>query len=485
MISLLGQSIRKRYGATIALNGLNLSVNSGRIVGIAGPNGAGKSTLTRMLGGEETPDSGEIVLVKSGQVVADAWRRVAVVHQEPQVWPNLTVMENLAVGRESRFFGGVTIPRNAKGVLERLDIVEFADFDLSDLTLAVQQRVEIARAILSGADVFLFDEPNSALTEEESAALFETMAELARDDKIVLLITHRLNDFVRFCERVLILRDGEIGADIGLDNLTEAVIAAELMAGTRHRVAREAGVAAPAKAVGKAEPVLRLRSCSDHKSAFNNVTFDVIPGQILALTGVEGSGARELAQAIGVQRPVRDANTIVRPNQTSYLAASRRQTVFHNLSVAENLISRLDWPQLSTRLRTLDFSKIRKTAASGLQRYRIKAGDTNDPITSLSGGNQQKVMLGALIEQQANLLVIEEPTRGVDISSKADIYELLRAYAARGNAVLLFCTEVQEVFEAADSVKVLVRGQVAATLDVSASPTLEDLASALATYEAD
>jgi ABC-type sugar transport system ATPase subunit len=167
MISLLGQSIRKRYGATIALNGLNLSVNSGRIVGIAGPNGAGKSTLTRMLGGEETPDSGEIVLVKSGQVVADAWRRVAVVHQEPQVWPNLTVMENLAVGRESRFFGGVTIPRNAKGVLERLDIVEFADFDLSDLTLAVQQRVEIARAILSGADGFLFDEPNSALTEEE------------------------------------------------------------------------------------------------------------------------------------------------------------------------------------------------------------------------------------------------------------------------------------------------------------------------------
>lgn len=229
MIRLTGRGITKRYGATRALDGLDLDIVSGEIVGIAGPNGSGKSTLTRMLAGEEKADGGEIVLTRSGAAVDEVWRHVAVVHQEPHIWPNMTVEQNLAVGREGRWFGGITPePVAANAVLHRLGIASFAHHELADLSLAVQQRVEIARAMLSNADVFLFDEPNSALTEDESKALFTTMAELAQSGKIVLLITHRLNDFVRCCDRILVLRDGHIRCEIKGKDITETSIAAQL-----------------------------------------------------------------------------------------------------------------------------------------------------------------------------------------------------------------------------------------------------------------
>ena len=202
MMELVAEGVEKSYGATRALAGLSMRLRSGEIVGIAGPNGAGKSTLTRMLAGEETADRGEITLIRDGQSAGECWKHVAVVHQEPHVWPNITVGENLSVGRESRWLGKVGLPANAETVLTKLGIQQYVDYQLGDLSLAIRQRVEIARAMFSGADVFLFDEPNSALTEEESEALFATMNELADEGRIIVLITHRLNDFVRCCKRV-------------------------------------------------------------------------------------------------------------------------------------------------------------------------------------------------------------------------------------------------------------------------------------------
>jgi ABC-type sugar transport system ATPase subunit len=488
MIRLTGKAITKRYGVTRALDGLDLDIASGEIVGIAGPNGAGKSTLTRMLAGEEKADSGEIVLTRSGTAIEEVWRHVAVVHQEPHVWPNMTVEQNLAVGREVRWFGSVAPePAAAKAVLQQLGIASFAHHELADLSLAVQQRVEIARAMLSAADVFLFDEPNSALTEEESQALFETMAELARSGKIVLLITHRLNDFVRCCNRVLVLRDGRISGEIRGADITETSIAAQLTVTGSVGTKREAPSSRNDRRRHGSSPVLRLDRCSDRLGAFQDISIDLMPGRVVALSGVEGSGARELAQAIGAFRPLRSADgtraTTHRQKTAAYLAASRRDTVFHNMSVGENLAARLTGRELNGLRPFLDPRKIDAIAARSIERYRVKAGGAEHPITSLSGGNQQKVVLGAAMEQNTDIIVIEEPTRGVDISSKADIYELLRNFAGSGRAVVVFCTEVQEIFDLADEVAVLSYGRIVGRVDmvdISDIPTLADL---LAKYE--
>lgn len=487
MIRLTGKALVKRYGATRALDGLDVEMRSGEIIGIAGPNGAGKSTLTRMLAGEETADSGEIVLTRNGTPVGEVWRHVAVVHQEPHVWPNMTVEQNLAVGREGRIFGNIAPePEAARAVLERLGISAFAHHELADLSLAIQQRVEIARAMLSDADVYLFDEPNSALTEEESQALFATMAELAESGKIVLLITHRLNDFVRCCRRILVLRDGRIRCEIEGDEISETSIAAELTPPD----AGHSEAAAPVRPTAKAgaATLLRLQSCSDRRGAFRDISLGLVPGRVLALSGVEGSGARELAQAIGAFRPFRraDGSAFSTLDQASvaYLAASRRDTVFRNLSVGENLASRLAARELGRLPPFLDPSRIDGLAGRAIARYRVKTSSSHAPITSLSGGNQQKVVLGAAMEQGTDIIVIEEPTRGVDISSKADIYELLRGFAAQGRAVVVFCTEVQEIFDAADDVLVLSHGRIVGRIDMSTIATIPQLADLLASYEA-
>ncbi len=486
MIRLTGKGITKRYGATRALNGLDLDISSGDIIGIAGPNGAGKSTLMRMLAGEETPDSGSIELMRPDGPVRDVWRRVAVVHQEPHVWPNMTVAQNLAVGREERWFGRIGLDEAiVASVLERLGIASLADFELADLSLAVQQRVEIARAMLSDVDVYLFDEPNSALTEQESEALFATMSELAHDGKIVLLITHRLNDFVRCCGRVLVLRDGRISAQIERGDISETSIAAELTAhqAVRTRASREL------RADASRPPMLRLDRYSDPRGSFSDVSLDLMPGRIVVFSGVEGSGSRELVQAIGAFREARSAGPRKpagsRSASVSYLAASRRHTVFHNMTVGENFAARLNLKSLGGKTGLLDPRKIDKVARDSIERYRVKAGGGDHPITSLSGGNQQKVVLGAAMEDERDIIVIEEPTRGVDISSKADIYELLRDYASTGRVVVVFCTEVQEIFDLADEVFVMSRGRLVGRIDATEIDRIPVLADILARYESE
>lgn len=483
MTSLVVSDVRKRYGATRALDGLSLAIASGSITGIAGPNGAGKSTLMRMLAGEETADSGDITLTRDGAQLDEPWRYVAVVHQEPQVWPNMTVRENLAVGREKSWFGRMEPAKDTAAILASLGIGQYADYQLADLSLAVQQRVEIARAIMCDAEVFLFDEPNSALTENESEALFATMTELTAKGKVVILITHRLNDFVRYCRRVLVLRDGQIRHEITGD-VSEARIADELTVGLS--VKRGAADAVPAKGAqldGRHTVALRLENCCDRQKKFENVSFELATGKVLALSGVEGSGARELAQVIGQFRPANGA--IITPNgdNVAYLAASRRQTIFHNLSVGENLAARLGYRQLNGAAGLLSPARLSAIGFDGLGRYNVKAQNHMASITSLSGGNQQKVALGAAIESDPDILVVEEPTRGVDVASKRDIYAMIRSFARTGRAVVLLCTEVPEIFEAADEVVVLAKGAISGRLEITAAGDLPRLADWIAERE--
>jgi ABC-type sugar transport system ATPase subunit len=489
-IAQLGISLRgivKTYGSTVALAGLDLDFVPGQILGIAGPNGAGKSTLVRVVAGEEKPTKGEMFFDGRPWSPVTEWQAVAVVHQEPQLFPNLTVAENMMVGREGTGRAKPRLGPADAAVMEKLGILHLQSRLLEDCSLATQQRTEIARAVARDCRVFLFDEPNSALTSEESNELFRLMHELAGQGHIVVLITHRLADLVAHCGRVVVIRDGVVRATLPREGLTEETIARQLVTESVVTTIERAAPAANATAA----PTLRLRNWTHREGAFTNVSLEAKACEIVALIGVEGSGARELLRSIGgVEKATGEiaigtiTGDAVIDHAQAYVPATRQLSLYSNFSVGENLLVRLGPPEIATRgAGFLKSGRMREIAASGIKRFLVKAQSQDQPIRSLSGGNQQKVAIAQALQRAPQLLVLEEPTRGVDIHSKAEIYRLLRDYANSGNVVVIYCTEVLEAFEAADRVYVVADGALMVPITVSDHGKVDELAATIARLE--
>jgi ABC-type sugar transport system ATPase subunit len=478
------RGLQKRYGATVALAGLDLDVRPGEVLGIAGPNGAGKSTLIRIIAGEERADEGELVYNGRPWTPAVDWRRVAVVHQEPQLFPNLTVAENILVGREGGANGWPRLgPGDAK-VMKAFGIDLDAATPLADCTLATQQRAEIARAVARDSQVFLFDEPNSALTDEESNELFREMHKLAAAGRIVLLVTHRLGDLFEHASRVAVIRDGRVRAILEGDTLTEDGIAQQLVVGRAAETNAKTGAAVDRHGHS-------LVSVGDwsHADAFHDIALDAKPGEIIALVGVEGSGARELLRSFAGLESCSGAIEIAgetgdRAHRLSaYVPATRMLSLYSNFSVAENLLVRLGKPEIAGVGMALKKKRMRQLASEAIGRFLIRAHSISQGIRSLSGGNQQKVAIAQALNCSPRLLLLEEPTRGVDINSKREIYRLLRDYVGAENTVIMFCTEVLEVYEAADRAHVVVDGGLSRPIVVGDYPHVEALATDIARME--
>ena len=484
MSQLGAHDVAKTFGVTAALRGLSLTARSGEVLGVAGPNGAGKSTLIRILAGEDYPDAGEITFDDEPWPIAARRETVAVVHQETQLFPNLTVAENLMVGRG----GGALRPRMSsreRDILSHLRLKPYADRPLSECSLVVSQLTEIARALLQDARLFLFDEPNSALTDDESTLLFAEIDRLRRQgDHIILFVSHRLRELVRYCDRVAIIREGECATIVDGARLTEETLASELVVG--HPASVAAGAAA-LREQSKSQRSLVISSLTHERGHFRDVSLTLPGGTITAVTGVEGSGAREFVRAVAGMEPARGTITMSRGESartgtppTSYVPAERRNALFFNFSVGANAVARLGRPDIVDISGWLRPSRLYALAATISTRFRVKAASTRAPVAGLSGGNQQKVAIAAAMASRPGLLVVEEPTRGVDVGTKADIYQFLREYAAGGNIVLMLCTEATEVFDAADQVCVMDRGRLARPIAVSSQPTAGELAAALA-----
>ncbi len=478
------RSVTKRYGSTVALDGIELDLRPGEVLGIAGPNGAGKSTLIRMIAGEERPDGGTLTFDGRPWFPSVDWHDVAVVHQEPQLFPNLTVAENVLVGREGTRAIRPRLGLADAGVMQALGIDRLKDRELGDCTLATQQRTEIARAVARQARVFLFDEPNSALTDEESDELFREMHKLAGEGRIVLLVTHRLGDLVDHAARVAVIRDGKVRKMIEKAELTEEAIAEQLVVGT----AQERAVEAERAEAAIGAEILKVSGWS-HGSQFAGVDFAAAEGEIVALMGVEGSGARELLRSFaGLERcdgTIRLAGSSGEAafRLTAFVPATRVESLYSNFSVGENLVVRLGKPEIAGSFFALKKRRIRELAEEARRRFLVKTRTLTQGIRSLSGGNQQKVAIAQALITAPRLVLLEEPTRGVDIQSKREIYRLLREFASGGNAVVLFCTEVLEIFEAADRVIVVSDGRLSASLQVRDFPHVEALAAAITRLE--
>ena len=480
------RGLQKRYGSTVALAGLDIDIKPGEVLGIAGPNGAGKSTLVRIIGGEEGADAGELSFDGRAWSPADNWHAVAVVHQEPQLFPNLTVAENVVAGREDTATGWPKPTDADINVMEALGLRPFRKVRLADCSLATQQRTEIARAVARDARVFLFDEPNSALTNEESDELFREMHKLAGTGRMVVLITHRLRDLVSHCTRAAVIRDGRVRATLSGQALSEEAIARELVTESGAQA-----VAANARGAAQAQPtsLFSVRGWT-HRSAFRNVDFAARPGEIVALMGVEGSGARELLRSFaGVERAsgeitLAGAGEVGARRLRSYVPATRVASLYSNFSVGENLLVRLGSPEIAGPALALRKRRMKALAEAAVKRFLIKTGTTTQPIRSLSGGNQQKVAIAQALNCSPELLLLEEPTRGVDIRSKAEIYRLLRDYAAEGKSVVMFCTEVLELFEVADTAYVVSEGRLSPPLAIAGYDHVEQLATDITRLEA-
>jgi ABC-type sugar transport system ATPase subunit len=483
------RGLRKRYGDTVALDGLDLDAHAGEVLGVAGPNGAGKSTMVKILAGEVERDEGEIL------VDGEPWssdlgeHRVAVVHQEPQLFPNLTVGENILAGYEEGGWLWPKIKASDHLLLEDLGISkELRDTLLGDVRLAVRQRTEITRALVHRARLMLFDEPNSALTPGESAEFFRLIRQLADAGHVVMLISHRLTELAANSDRIAVIIDGRCVRLLQDADRTAEDIAETLVRGLDTTPAGES--AAPTKGAHSDGHGFELAGLADHKQAFQPLDLSVRKGLVTALIGVEGSGAREIVRACAGLRRVRGqmmvGGRVVRPQQlqrhVSFVAADRAAGLFSNLSVGENLVIRLD-QDISRGVLGLRRRKMRTIAEELRADFQVKSAGIDIGIRSLSGGNQQKVAIASAVGRKPEMLVLEEPTRGVDISSKAEIYEILRAFAADGGIVLLLCTEIPEVYEVADIVHVVSRGRLSAPYEVAGFADMEALAKAVASLE--
>lgn len=482
------RGVRKLYGDTVALDRLDLDARAGEILGIAGPNGAGKSTMVKILAGEVDSDEGEILVDGEPWSREFGSNRVAVVHQEPQLFPNLTVAENVVAGFETSGWRWPKPPADQRPIFEELDILDVRERILGDLGLAVQQRTEITRALVRNARVMLFDEPNSALTPAESAEFFRLIRQLADAGRVVMLISHRLTELAANSDRVAVIVDGRCVRLLEGPDRTAESIAETLVRGLGMTPAAEAPPPSNGTAAGGL--ALELVGATDHAQAFRDLDFALPKGLVTALIGVEGSGGREIVRSCGglrrLQGELRIDGRAVRlsslSDNVSFVAADRASSLFPNLTVGENLVIRLDH-EISRGVLGLRPRRMRSIAQQLRGSFQIKSAGIDVGIRSLSGGNQQKVAIAAAVGSKPRVLALEEPTRGVDISSKAEIYEILRGFAAEGGSVLLFCTEIPEVYEVADRLHVVSDGRLSAALEVAQFANMEALAKAVAALE--
>ncbi|HEY7207752.1 MAG TPA: sugar ABC transporter ATP-binding protein [Gaiellaceae bacterium] len=461
----------KTFGAIRALADVSLDLDRGEVHALVGENGAGKSTLVKILAGVHGPDEG-VLLVDGRETVlrgpADARDAgIAIIYQEPILFPDLTVEENIFVGRQPLGAGHRIDRREMRkhvdDVFRRLGVRLDPGRIARGLSIAEQQIVEIGKALSLEARVIVMDEPTAALSAVEVSRLFGVVESLRADGAAVLFISHRLEEVFELCQRVTVLRDGRLMlsrelAGLSSDDLVRAMVGRDLPE-------REASELAAGDTVLEVERLTR-------EGFFTDVSFTVRSGEIVALAGLVGSGRSEVACAIfGVDRYDAGGVTVNgrrlrRASPASAMAAGvglvpedrRQQGLVMDLSIARNIaLASLRGLQ---RLGFISASAERGLAADWAVRLQLKYGKLTDPALSLSGGNQQKVVLAKWLARKPSLLIVDEPTRGIDIGTKAEVHRLLDELADGGVAILMISSELPEVLRVADRILVMREGRL-------------------------
>jgi rhamnose transport system ATP-binding protein len=466
----------KSYGAVRALRDANLVLRDGEVRGLIGENGAGKSTLVKVLGGVVRRDAGD--MLANGESVdfhsphdaRDAG--IAVIYQEPTLFPDLSIAENVVMGYHPR--GALNridrraMHRQVQGLLDRLGVQLASDRPVRGLSIADQQIVEIAKALSFDARVLIMDEPTAALSGAEVERLFAVVRTLQEHDAAVLFISHRLDEIRDICTTVTVMRDGAVVHDAPISEMsTDEMV--------RRMVGRELSALFPKQDAEIGAPVLEVHRLT-REGVFFDVSFEVRAGEIVALAGLVGAGRSEVARAIfGIDRA--DAGHVEvegkrLPNGRPLAAMRagiafvpedrRMQGLVMDLSVARN--ATLTRMKTLTRLGLIRAGAENRLARRWADRLQLKFHRLEDPVGFLSGGNQQKVVLAKWLATEPKLLILDEPTRGIDVGTKAEVHRLMSELAGRGLAVLMISSELPEVLGMADRVIVMHEGRLSREL---------------------
>jgi rhamnose transport system ATP-binding protein len=478
------RGVSKRFGAVRAIRNADMTVAVGRVHALVGENGAGKSTLIKILSGAETADTGDITFEGSPVTIgstADAIALgVATVYQEPQLFPDLTVAENVFTGREITRRGRVDWAAQNARVVELLELIglpaRYATVPVSELSIAEQQQVSIAKALGGNAKVLILDEPSAILTDTEIEVLFGVVRRLAASGVSIIYISHRLDELFTIADEVTVMRDGQTLGTWPIGELSVRRIVELMVGGILEDTPAE-------HVVPDAQPRLVLEGLG-LEGEFADVDVSVRPGEIVSLYGLVGSGAAEIAETVyGMRRATAgrillDGRPIAprSPREAKKLgiallpADRKRQGLFAFQSIAFN-ISAGHLPLLSRLGVWMNRSLERQIARDFIRRLSVKTPHERQPVSAMSGGNAQKVVLARQLVERPGLLVLAEPTQGVDVGAKEEIHKIIRRLADEGTAVLIVTSDLPEAIRVSDRLQVVRAGTTTAEFGRGATQT--------------
>lgn len=471
------KDVVKTFGGVTALSGVHFQLKKGEIHALMGENGAGKSTFIKVITGVHQPDSGMMLL--EGEKITlrstgDSMKLgIAAIYQHVTAFPDLSVTENIFMGQEIKNTMGIynwkLMTQRAKELIQPLSKNIDVSKPMSALSVAQQQLVEIAKALSRDARLLIMDEPTASLSRNECEELYQITEHLRDEGVSIIFITHKFEDMYRLASRVTVFRDSKYIGCWDVDKISNQKLIAAM-------VGRELTQMYPPKNADIGHVVLKVNDISK-EGYFKNVSFDVRKGEILALTGLVGAGRTEVCQTIfGIMTP--DKGTFELEGETVRIKSPidalkygigllpedrQSQGLVNELPICQNVSS----AHMSKFLKGLkiDVAAEEKSAVELCRRIQLKAKDTTAPPSSLSGGNQQKVVFAKLLNCKLKILILDEPTKGIDVGAKYSIYEIMNELAANGYAILMVSSEMPEVLGIADRIVVMRNGRVAGQFD--------------------
>jgi inositol transport system ATP-binding protein len=474
------KNLSKSFLGVKALDNIQFDLQKGEVHALMGENGAGKSTFMKILMGLLKPDSGEIIFegetLKSSNVYENLQKGISMIHQEILVVPELTVAQNIFLGRETNYrnwLNDKVIHQKAQELLDLIGVNINAQSKIKNLSIAEMQMVEIAKAISNNAKVIIMDEPTSALSEKEVSMLFKIIKELKAKGVAIIYISHKMDEIYEITDRITVLRDGKYIATKNTNELDKNALIG-LMVGRETEDLRAAFRFAVSNST-KGKTVLKVQNLSK-KGKFQDINFEVHAGEVLGIAGLMGAGRTEIARAIfgldkfdsgeitlkGNKIKIKSPRDAIK-NGIGYVSEDRKTLGFiPALSIKENI-------SLSS---LANFSKVwfvqsshETEAASKLVKdLKIKSTSINQKVMNLSGGNQQKVVIGKVLLTSPSVIILDEPTRGIDVGAKFEIYKLINQLTDKGIAVIMISSELPEILGMSDRIVVLSKGKQAALL---------------------
>ena len=474
------EGIRKEFPGVVALDNVRFSLKRGTVHALMGENGAGKSTLMKIIAGIYHPDAGTLRLrgqeVKLASPLDALENGIAMIHQELNLMPFMTVAENIWIRREPKnrfgFVDHAELRRKTQLLFDALKIPIDPQIEVRDLSVANRQMVEIAKAVSYESDVLIMDEPTSALTEKEVSHLFEIIRSLRAQGKGIVYITHKMNELFEISDEFSVFRDGKyVGTHAATDVTRDDII--------RMMVGREITQMFPKEDVPIGEVVLKVENlCLE--GVFHDISFELRRGEILGMAGLVGSGRSNVAETIFGVTPATSGRIEIRGEPVvvsspriamghgmAFLTEDRKETgCFLILDILENMQMAL-LNQSHVKAGFVDEGAVGRKCEEMKEALRVKTPDLHERIMNLSGGNQQKVLIGRWLLTKPSILILDEPTRGIDVGAKAEIHRLITRLAGDGVAVLMISSELPEVLGMSDRILVMHEGHVSGFLDRS------------------